>query len=302
MSTKKKVLIVAQLALGDSLILKKRGIKLVEQHIDVTILCNSYNEFIFKDYKKIIEDWPIAFNRNLDFSSIFYRNLKPRFDDILIPSAHFKELLWARLRLDNKKIIIPSGNSFKKMQKNQSKFSQYGLKKINLKSTHWYELYNDFFKSYAALNGFETTYFEESSKINVFEDGIILSPYSRTRKNRAEYKFIPRTFIEDIIRFGDKHNYKIYMIDFNKNEFNKKNNHVHITSKEAYTKIRNNKFTFGFFCDSFMSHLFYKQIKNHYVYITKEDIFHRFAVPNDLIIFDNDQKYFQDFIMENSTQ
>lgn len=282
-----KVLVVAQLALGDSYILRENFLSVLPDDLEVTVLCHEYNQFIFTGYQLIIENWPIAVNRRWKWGVMFPSKKFDPFEHILIPSAHIRELIFARFRFKNSKLLVPKGNQFAKMQKNQNNLSYLGLDVLTLESGHWYELYTDF--ANAILKKFKLQQkIVQGEPVNDVEyrNEIVLSPYSNLR---VRYKWIPDAMVDLIIKDSlEKEREVILIADVeHRLEKHRMKGVVFMTPSEAYKELDGKQFKTGYFCDSFMSHFFYNKVIAHRVFISRVDPFHRFAVPKHLEFIDN---------------
>lgn len=274
---KKTILVIAQLALGDSIVLIREFLQKIESSYETIILCNSYNYFLFEDYECIIEDWPISRRKVKKFGNIY---LNKKYYGIALPSAHLREKIFARIRFPFQKLLIPTCSNLNLLARsNVSLFGNRLKFKLNDPKNH-YEIYNQFA---AALLNTETqnhqdTFINQMSKF--VENDSIICPYSR---GSGSYKNIPDEILIYIITNIIEHSSKIYFICDKSEGSNIKdkfcNQLIFLSPQEGYKKLRNKKFKYGFFAESFFNHLMYGSVLNQYTFFTKIDPYHAIAAP-----------------------
>ena len=288
----KRILVVAQLALGDSHICKTQFLDKLSPALEVTVLCNEYNKFIFDKYDTCVENWPIARNRPIG-THLFNPTLNPgEYESVVLPSAHLLELLYARVRFKNRRLLVPCGKQFAQMQKNHSRLSYKGLERILIDASNWYELYQEFAEKvslkFVGVAASKTN--DRNSRrlaANNIKDRkrVVVCPHSNTR---VKYKWLPDTLVMDIIERSKIDNAQIIIVSDQDLSKNLDLGQCDIFQpSEAISQLCDVDFDLGFFCDSFLSHFFANNVHKHYVYDSGVDRFHVKAKPPYAVMFDN---------------
>lgn len=279
MSLNTNTLIIAQLALGDSVILIRQFIKKIEGTTNITVLCNSYNYFLFSEYDCLIEDWPIS-RRKIE--KIPFSFSAKNFDYIVLPSGHLREKIFARFRFINKKLYIPIYKNFKKLQRSNF-YYLVNIKKIRLHNpNNWYEMYEqaaNIFLKILGLSYERKINKDEHNEKNQYINGAIICPHSR---GSGSYKNIPDELLEHIIEALEPKCQNIYVVSERSEFITKKDFSDKITyysPQKAFIKFSKRSFKYGVFTDSFFNHFMYGKIKNHYTFFTKIDPYHAIAAP-----------------------
>ena len=260
--------------------------------IEVTILCNEYNKFIFDEYETCVENWPIARNRPISRRLISSALNPAEYEAVVLPSAHLLELLFARLRFNNRLLLVPCGGQFAQMQKNESRMSYAGLEKIYIDASNWYELYQEFAEK-INLKLVNDTAVQSSDKYPSGLDAnnisgrkrILICPHSNIR---VKYKWLPDALIMEIIKRGKIDGAQVIIVsDQDLSKTLDLSDCDILQPKQAVTQLSDVGFDRGFFCDSFLSHFFATNVRKHYVYDSRVDPFHEKAKPPGAVMFSN---------------
>jgi hypothetical protein len=298
---KVNILVIAQLALGDSEILRSQFLERLSCDIGVTVLCNSYNEFIFSAYERFIENWPIARNRPWG-RRLFSRKIDPsRYNKIVLPSSHFRELLYARARFNNKKLLVAHGGHFFQMQKNDSKLSRIGLDSIELASDHWYSMYTEFAAKVNAFFG-ESASKPAISRLEVLHrgskyDDVLVAPHSN---DWVKYKWLPDSEVRRIVLAAKQYNLSVIIITDKQNGCRALvGDKVRlVTPQVAVESFSSQSFRVGFFCESFLAHFFAPKVRAQFIYDSGVDPFHKIAAPPSAVLFSS----FNDSMLESGRE